>query len=70
MITSYTKVWNTIRSAGYVHLTNGSVLNLINNYNKMFNHPVTYNELMYDYKAKLKNINPIFLSSNVLKTFI
>tara|TARA_B110000902_G_scaffold133950_1_gene155362 strand:+ start:857 stop:1033 length:177 start_codon:yes stop_codon:yes gene_type:complete len=57
MITAYTKVWNTIRSAGYIHLTNGSVLNLINNYNKMYNDEDRYNELMSDYKFKLKNIN-------------
>jgi hypothetical protein len=57
MITAYTKVWNTIRSAGYTHLTNGSVLNLINNYNKMYNDEARYNELMSDYAAKLTNIN-------------
>jgi len=57
MITAYTKVWNTIRTAQYVHLINGSVLNLINNFNKMYNDEVRYGELMSDYKAKLKNIN-------------
>lgn len=57
MITAYTKVWNTIRSAGYIHLTNGSVLNLINNYNNMYNDEARYNELMSDYNNKLNNIN-------------
>jgi len=57
MITAYTKVWNTIRTAQYVHLINGSVLNLINNFNKMYNDEVRYGELMEDYNSKLKNIN-------------
>ena len=57
MITAYTKVWNTIRTAQYVHLINGSVLNLINNFNKMYNDEVRYVELMEDYNSKLKNIN-------------
>jgi hypothetical protein len=57
MITAYTKVWNTIRTAQYVHLINGSVLNLINNFNKMYNDEVRYGEPMEDYRAKLKNIN-------------
>jgi|TARA_B110000495_G_scaffold142455_1_gene125419 hypothetical protein len=57
MITAYTKVWNTIRTAQYVHLINGSVLNLINNFNKMYNDEVRYIELMEDYNSKLKNIN-------------
>ena len=57
MITAYTKVWNTIRTAQYVHLINGSVLNLINNFNKMYNDEVRYGELMEDYRTKLKNIN-------------
>ena len=57
MITAYTKVWNTIRSAGYIHLTNGSVLNLINNYNNMYNDKARYNELMSDYNQRLNNIN-------------
>ena len=57
MITAYTKVWNTIRTAQYVHLINGSVLNLINNFNKMYNDEVRYTELMEDYNSKLKNIN-------------
>ena len=57
MITAYTKVWNTIKTAQYVHLINGSVLNLINNFNKMYNYKVRYAELMEDYNSKLKNIN-------------
>lgn len=57
MITAYTKVWNTIKTAQYVHLINGSVLNLINNFNKMYNDKVRYAELMEDYNTKLKNIN-------------
>ena len=55
MITAYTKVWNTIRTAQYVHLINGSVLNLINNFNKMYNDEVRYIELIEDYNSKLKN---------------
>mgnify|MGYP000338230721 FL=1 len=57
MILAYTKVWNTIRTAQYIHLINGSVLNLINNFNKMYNDEVRYRELMEDYNSKLKNIN-------------
>jgi len=57
MIAAYTKVWNTIRSAGYIHLTNGSVLNLINNFNNMYKDEVLYNELMSDYNNKLNSIN-------------
>ena len=57
MIAAYTKVWNTIRSAGYIHLTNGSVLNLINNFNNMYKDEVRYNELMSDYNNKLNSIN-------------
>ena len=57
MIAAYTKVWNTIRTAQYIHLTNGSVLNLINNFNLMYNDGVRYNELMKDYNNKLNSIN-------------
>lgn len=57
MIEAYTKVWNTIRTAQYIHLTNGSVLNLINNFNLMYNDGVRYNELMKDYNNKLNSIN-------------
>jgi hypothetical protein len=51
---AYTKVWNTIRSAQYVHFENGSVLNLINNFGNMYNSSNSYYELLNDYKAKLK----------------
>lgn len=57
MIAAYTKVWNTIRTAQYIHLTNGSVLNLINNFNLMYDDKVRYNELMKDYNNKLNSIN-------------
>lgn len=57
MITAYTKVWNTIKTAHYIHLTNGSVLNLINNFYNMYNDEVRYKELMMDYNNKLNNIN-------------
>jgi len=54
MITAYTKVWNTIRTAGYIHLTNGSVLNLINNFGNMYNRGKEYRDLLSMYNDKLK----------------
>ena len=51
---AYMKVWNTIRSAHYVHFENGSVLNLINNFGNMYNSSNGYYELLNDYNAKLK----------------
>jgi hypothetical protein len=51
---AYTKVWNTIRSAHYIHFENGSLLNLINNFGNMYNSSNSYYELLNDYKAKLK----------------
>lgn len=53
---AYTKVWNTIRTSYYIHFENGSVLNLINNFKNMYNSKVRYDELMLDYKAKLKEL--------------
>lgn len=54
MITAYTKVWNTIRTAQYIHLTNGSVLNLINNFGNMYSKGKEYTELLSIYNDKLK----------------
>lgn len=54
MIAAYTKVWNTIRSAEYQHLVNGSIMNLINNFYNMYKDKARYDELMSDYVTKLK----------------
>ena len=54
MINAYTKVWNTIRTAQYIHFENGSVLNLINNFYNMYKDKTRYDELMGDYVTKLK----------------
>jgi hypothetical protein len=54
MVKAYTKVWNTIRTAGYIHLTNGSVLNLINNFGNMYNRDKEYRDLLSMYNDKLK----------------
>ena len=52
---AYKKVWDTIRTAHYVHFENGSVLNLINNFGNMYNSN-RYYELMHDYTTKLKQL--------------
>ena len=54
MITAYMKVVRTIQSAHYQHLTNGSVINLINNFGNMYNNNRQYNDLMSMYNEKLK----------------
>lgn len=54
-MTAYTKVWNTIRTAKYIHFENGSVLNLINNFGNMYSSS-SYKELMNDYNVKLKQL--------------
>lgn len=54
MVKAYTKVWNTIRTAGYIHLTNGSVLNLINNFGNMYNRDKEYRDLLSMYNDRLK----------------
>lgn len=51
------KVWNTIRTCNYIHLENGSVLRLINNFNNMYKDRARYDELMKDYNNKLNSIN-------------
>jgi hypothetical protein len=55
--TAYVKVWKTIRTASHIHFENGSLLNLINNFNNMYNDKAGYDELMFDYQNKLKNLN-------------
>jgi len=57
MMKAYMKVWNTIRTCNYIHLKNGSVLKLINNFNNMYKDKARYNELMSDYNNKLNSIN-------------
>ena len=54
---AYMKVWNTIRTCNYIHLENGRVLKLINNFNNMYKDKARYNELMSDYNNKLNSIN-------------
>lgn len=48
------KVLRTIQSAEYKHMTNGSVLNLINNFRNMYNERSRYEELLHTYNVKLK----------------
>jgi len=49
------KVLRTIQSAEYQHLKNGSVLNLINNFNNMYsNKGGHYSELLSLYKTRIK----------------
>jgi len=57
MMKAYMKVWNTIRTCNYNHMTNGSVLRLINNFNNMYKDRARYDELMKDYNNKLNSIN-------------
>lgn len=54
MIKAYMKVLRTIQSAEYKHMTNGSVLNLINNFRNIYNEKGRYNDLMNTYNVKLK----------------
>jgi len=54
MITAYMKVLRTIQSAEYMHLENGSVMNLINNFRNMYNKEREYEELLRTYNVKLK----------------
>jgi len=54
MIESYMKVVRTIQSAHYHHMTNGSVINLINNFGNMYNNNRQYSDLMSMYNEKLK----------------
>jgi hypothetical protein len=54
MIESYMKVVRTIQSAHYQHMTNGSVINLINNFDNMYNNNRHYSDLMSMYNEKLK----------------
>jgi len=49
------KVLRTIQSAEYQHLTNGTVLNLINNFGNMYNkEKLEYFQLYSLYEERLK----------------
>ena len=55
MIKAYMKVLRTIQSAEYQHLTNGTVMNLINNFNNMYsNKGGYYSELLSLYKSRIE----------------
>ena len=54
MIETYMKVVKTIESADYQHMTNGSVMNLINNFNNIYNSEARCKELIFDFNQKLK----------------
>jgi len=56
MIESYMKVVRTIQSAHYQHMTNGSVINLINNFGNMYNKDRHYSDLMRIYNEKLNQL--------------
>jgi len=57
MIEAYMKVVKTIQSAHYQHMTNGSVINLINNFGNMYNKDRHYSDLMRIYNEKLETFN-------------
>jgi hypothetical protein len=57
MIESYMKVLKTIQSAHYQHMTNGSVINLINNFGNMYSKDRYYSDLMRIYNEKLETFN-------------
>ena len=55
MIKAYMKVLRTIQTAEYQHLTNGTVLNLINNFRNMYsNEGGYYTELLSLYNTRIK----------------
>jgi len=55
MIKAYMKVLRTIQSAHYQHLTNGSVLNLINNFGNMYSkEKLEYFQLVSLYEERIK----------------
>jgi hypothetical protein len=55
MIKAYMKVLRTIQSAEYQHLTNGTVLNLINNFGNMYSREkLEYFQLYSLYKERIK----------------
>ena len=56
MIETYMKVIKTIESAHYQHMTNGSVINLINNFGNMYSKDRHYEDLMRIYNEKLNQL--------------
>ena len=56
MMDGYMKVVRTIKSAHYQHMTNGSVINLINNFGNMYSKDRQYNDLMRIYNEKLNQL--------------
>jgi hypothetical protein len=56
MIETYMKVVKTIESADYQHMTNGSVINLINNFGNMYSKDRHYEDLMRIYNEKLNQL--------------
>ena len=58
MMKAYMKVYKSIKSADYIHLKNGSVMNLINNFNNIvfqFIHNEKYDPLFYFRKTEFSN---------------
>jgi len=51
---AFWKVLKTIETAQYIHLVNGSVMNLINNFNNMYKCKHHSDVLDLSYKEKLK----------------
>tara|TARA_B100001093_G_scaffold489534_1_gene527792 strand:+ start:1603 stop:1788 length:186 start_codon:yes stop_codon:yes gene_type:complete len=56
MINAFMKVAKTIESAYYQHMTNGSVINLINNFGNMYSKNRHYEDLMRIYNEKLNQL--------------
>lgn len=53
---AFWKVIKTIESAHYIHMTNGSVRNMINNFNNMYNSSEMLHQLEIAYKHKLTKL--------------
>ena len=56
MIESYKKVFDTIITAEYKHLKNGSVMRLISNFYTIYKKEEEYKELLSTYEYKLSLI--------------
>ena len=54
---AFWKVLRTIQTAEYIHLMNGTVLNLINNFNNMYKCKQYLDVLNAGYNERLKEFN-------------
>lgn len=56
MIDAYKKVFDTIITAQYTHMKNGSVMNLISNFYTIYRKETEYKELLSTFEYKLSLI--------------